>query len=272
MAESPSYDAIVIGSGPNGLAAAIKMAQHGRSVLVFESQATIGGGVRSAELTLPGFSHDICSSVYPLAIGSPFFRSLPLAHHGLEWIHPTAPLAHPLDDGTAVLLERSVDETAKNLGADADVYRRLMTPLVKAWDGLDTDVLAPLGRPRHPLQFARFGTRAIRSARRLAEKIFHGERARALFAGLAGHSMLPLEQPASAAFGLVLGITAHALGWPIARGGSQRLADALASYLRSLGGEIVVDRCVSGLDELPSSRVLLCDLTPRQLLSISGDR
>ena len=265
-----SYDAIVIGSGPNGLAAAITMAQNGRSVIVYEAEPTIGGGVRSAELTVPGFLHDVCSAVYPLAIGSPFFRALPLERYGLEWIQPPAPLAHPLDDGTAILLERSIDATAATLGADGRAYRKLMRPLVENWEGLAADILGPLRMPRRPLLLSRFGLQAIRSARKVAENVFQGERARALFAGLAAHSMLPLEQWGSAAFGLVLGITAHALGWPIAAGGAQRLTDALASYLRSLGGEIVANTWVATLDDVPPSRVILCDLTPRQLLRIAA--
>ena len=272
MAHPYAYDAVVIGSGPNGLAAAITIAQSGRSVIVYESQPTVGGGVRSANLTAPGFTHDVCSAVYPLAIGSPFFRQLPLDQHGLQWIQPPAPLAHPLDDGTAVMLERSVDATCENLEVDGAAYRNLMKWLVKKWDGLDTDILAPPRLPRRPLSLARFGLRAIRPARRLAENVFAGQRARALFAGLAAHSMLPLEYAASAAFGLVLGAAAHALGWPIARGGAQRLADALASYLQQLGGEIVINRCITSLDDLPASRVVLCDLTPRQLLGIAGSR
>jgi phytoene dehydrogenase-like protein len=265
------YDAVVIGSGPNGLSAAITMAQHQKSVIVYETQEKIGGGARSAELTLPGFIHDVCSSVYPLAIGSPFFRNLPLAQHGLEWIQPIAALAHPLDDGTAVTLERSVDTTAKGLGSDERSYRNLLDPLVAAWDGLDTDVLAPLGLPRHPWQLSRFGWLAIQPGRRVAEKRFQGTRARALFAGLVGHSMLPLEYWGSAAFGLVLAISGHSLGWPIARGGAQRLTDSLAGYLVSLGGEIIPNKRVRKLDELPPARVILCDVTPRQLREIGGD-
>lgn len=272
MAVSAKYDAVIVGSGPNGLAAAITLAQNGRSVIVYEAEATVGGGVRSAHLTLPGFVHDVCSAVHPMAIGSPFFRTLPLARHGLEWIHPAAPLAHPFDDGSAVVLERSIHATAANLGVDETSYVKLMAPFVACWDGLDRELLGPLRPPRRPLILARFGLQAIRSARSLAEKRFGGERSRGLFAGLAAHSMLPLEQRASAAFGLVLGITAHALGWPVARGGAQKLADALASYLRSLGGEIVTHRRVAHLAELPRSRVILCDLTPRQLLLIAGER
>ncbi|HXG53160.1 MAG TPA: NAD(P)/FAD-dependent oxidoreductase [candidate division Zixibacteria bacterium] len=266
------YDAIVIGSGPNGLAAAITLAQRGKSVIVYEAEDEIGGGVRSAELTLPGFVHDVCSAVYPLAAGSPFFRSLPLARYGLEWIEPEAALAHPFDDGTAVTVERSVARTAEQLGEDRDAYSRLMTPLVRAWRGLDVDLLGPLRFPSQPWSMARFGMLALQPASRLARRWFSGTRARALFAGLGAHAMLPLELRPSAAFGLVLGITAHGVGWPIARGGARRLSAALASYLRSLGGEIVVSRRVRNLNELPSSRVVLCDVTPRQLLDLAGER
>lgn len=266
------YDAVVVGSGPNGLAAAIVMAQHGKSVIVYEAEESIGGGARSLELTLPGFTHDLCSSVYPLAAGSPFFRSLPLAEHGLEWVEPPAPLAHPLADGTAVTLERSVERTAERLGEDAGAYGKLMGPLVARWRGLDADILGPLRFPQSPWKLARFGALAIQPARRLAEKRFHGGRARALFAGLAAHAMLPLEYWGSAAFGLVLGITGHSVGWPIARGGAQALTNALAAHLRSLGGEIVCGRRVRALAELPRARVVLCDLTPKQLLEIAADR
>lgn len=272
MAKSYLYDAVVVGSGPNGLAAAITMIQNGRSVAVYEAHEKIGGGVRSAELTLPGFVHDLCSAVYPLGIGSPLFRSLPLARHGLEWVQPPAALAHPFDDGTAITLERSLEVTAASLGPDAHAYRRLLGPFVESWLGLDVDLLGPLRRPRHLGVLAQFGLVAIRPARSLAESRFKGQRARALFAGLAAHSLLPLEKLGSAAFGLVLAITGHALGWPIARGGSQALADALASYLRSLGGEIFTGRAVQTLDELPSSRAVLCDVTPWQLLALAGER
>jgi phytoene dehydrogenase-like protein len=271
MSKSHAYDAIVIGAGPNGLAAAITMAQHGKSVVVYEAQEKIGGAARSAELTLPGFTHDICSSVYPLGIGSPFFRSLPLAQHGLEWIQPPAAVAHPFDDGTAVTLERSVDATAAQLGADEPIYRRLITPLVAAWDGLDTDLLGPLRPPRHPWHLSRFGMLAIQPGRRLAECRFATERAKGLFAGLVAHSILPLEYWGSAAFGLVLAIAGHSVGWPLARGGAQKLTGALAGYLLSLGGEIVLSHPVRKLNELPPARVVLCDVTPRQLLAIAGE-
>jgi phytoene dehydrogenase-like protein len=272
MAKTFAYDAIVVGSGPNGLAAAITMAQQRKSVAVFEANETIGGGARSSELTLPGFVHDLCSAVYPLAIGSPFFRSLPLQRYGLEWVQPPAPLAHPFDDGSAIVLERSLEATASGLGVDAGPYNKLMGPAVAAWNGLDADLLRPIHWPSHPWAFARFGFRAIQPARRLAEKQFHGGRARGLFAGLAAHSMLSLEHWASAGFGLVLGITAHALGWPIARGGAQKLSDALGSHLRDLGGEIFTGRRIAALDELPPARSILCDVTPRQLVQLSGAR
>jgi phytoene dehydrogenase-like protein len=270
VVRSEAYDAVVVGSGPNGLAAAITLAQAGKSVAVFEANDQIGGGVRSAELTLPGFVHDLCSAVYPLAIGSPFFRSLLLARHGLEWIQPPAALAHPLDDGTAVIIERSIEATAFQLGRDAASYKKFFQPLVTGWAGLDVDILGPLRWPRHPLNLLRFGLSAIKPAGRFAQSHFRGEPARALFAGLAAHSMLPLEYWGSAAFGLVLGITAHALGWPIVRGGAQHLSRALTDYLRSLGGEVFVNRSVETLEELPASRAVLCDVTPRQLLKIAG--
>ena len=272
MAKSHAYDAVVIGAGPNGLSAAITMAQDGKSVVVYEAQEKIGGGARSMELTLPGFVHDVCSAVYPLAIGSPFFRSLPLGRYGLDWIQPAAALAHPFDDGTAITLEYSVEATASTLGFDEKSYRKLMVPLVAAWNGLAVDLLGPPRFPQAPLNLVRFGFSAIQPARRLAERRFQGEPARGFFAGLAAHSMLPLENWGSAAFGLVLAISGHAVGWPIARGGAQKVTDALALHLRSLGGEIITNRPVRSLGELPPSRVVLCDLTPRQLVEIAGER
>jgi phytoene dehydrogenase-like protein len=266
------YDAIVIGSGPNGLSAAITMAEARRSVLVIEGYETIGGGARSAELTLPGFVHDVCSSVYPMAVWSPFFRRLPLAQHGLEWVHPAAPLAHPLDDGSAVMLERSLEATAQNLGEDAGRYRGLMNPLTAAWPKLESSAQSPFSMPSHPFAAARFGLTVLRSASSVARHHFRGERARALLAGLAAHSVLPLERVPSAAFGLVLGIIAHTQGWPFARGGSQNISDALAGYLASLGGEIITSTPVESLEQLPRARAVLCDVTPRQLLRIAGSR
>lgn len=268
-----AYDAIVVGAGPNGLTAAIVLARAGRSVLVREGAETVGGGARSAELTLPGFVHDVCSAVHPLAAGSPFLRTLPLTEHGLAWIEPDAPVAHPFDDGSAVVLERSLEATAAGLGADGDAYRALVAPLVADWPRLEPTLLGPLLRvPRHPAAAARFALAGVRPARRLAERRFHGGPARALFAGLAAHSIRPLEALGTAAFGLVLAVAAHTIGWPLARGGSQRIADALASYLRSLGGEIVTGAPVESLDQVRDAPLVLCDVTPRQLLRLGDDR
>jgi phytoene dehydrogenase-like protein len=265
-------DAVVVGSGPNGLAAAIELARNGQRVLLVEMAEGVGGGTRSAELTLPGFVHDVCSAVHPMAVASPFFRSLPLAEHGLEWVHPDVPLAHPLDDGTAAVLERNVDTTADGLGADARAYRKLMGPLVSRADGLFADLLGPFRFPRRPLAALRFGLRAVRSGKGLADRWFAGDRARALIAGLAAHAVLPLEQSPGAAVTLMLGLAGHAVGWPFPRGGSQKIADALASYFRSLGGEIVSGRRVESVDELPPARAILFDVTPKQLLALAGHR
>ncbi|HLW82035.1 MAG TPA: NAD(P)/FAD-dependent oxidoreductase [Candidatus Acidoferrales bacterium] len=266
------YDAVVVGSGPNGLAAAIAVSQAGLSVLVIEGRETIGGGTRTEELTLPGFAHDVCSAVHPMALISPFFRALPLAEHGLQWVQPETPLAHPLDDGTAVAVARSVEITAENLGEDAGAYRKLMAPIVAAWAQLEPILFGYSMIPKKPAAAARFGLQAMRSASGLARAKFRGERARAVFAGNAAHSILPLENAPSAAFGLVLGASAHVAGWPFARGGSQKITDALASYFRSLGGEIVTGKMIQSLDELPQSRIILCDVTPKQLVRMAGDR
>src|SRR6266550_7152771 len=232
-------DAIVVGSGPNGLAAAITLARAGCSVRVVEANATIGGGARSAALTLPGFVHDLCSAIHPLGAASPFFRGLGLVKEGLEWIEPPVALAHPLDDGTAVLLERSLDATAAGLGADGRAYRRLVEPLVGEWDHLAADALGPLLRfPRHPLVLARLGLPGLFPARMLGRRAFSTERARALFAGLAAHTVLPLDAPLTASFALMFLVTTHVANWPLPRGGSQRIADALAARLRALGGTI----------------------------------
>jgi phytoene dehydrogenase-like protein len=240
--------------------------------MVFEAAETVGGGTRSAALTLPGFIHDVCSAVHPLAIASPFFANLPLAQHGLSWVQPPAALAHPLGNGKAVVVERSVHQTANGLGEDGDAYRRLMEPLVADWNELAESLLGPLRLPRHPLKLARFGWSAFRSAYHLARSLFKLEPARALFAGMAAHSLLPLERPATAAFGLVLGITAHAVGWPIPRGGSQKIADCLVDCLRSAGGEVKTGSEVKSCNQLPSCSVVLWDVTPRQLLRVAGDR
>jgi phytoene dehydrogenase-like protein len=272
MSNATSYDAIVIGSGPNGLAAAIAIARKGRSVVVYEAEETAGGGARSAELTIPGFLHDICSAVHPLAFSSPFFDTLPLEKHGLEWIQPPIPLAHPLDDRPAALLERPIDATGHTLGKDGLAWATMMAPFVDNWDYLKDELLRPFRIPRRPFLMARFGLKALRSTTGLARGVFSGDHARALFAGLAAHSMLPLQWNATAAFGLVLAAAGHAVGWPIPRGGSQQIANALASYLRSLGGEIVTGRRIETLSEVPRSRVILCDVTPRGLLKLAAGR
>ena len=241
-------------------------------MLVVEGRDTVGGGARSAALTLPGFLHDVCSAVHPLAVGSPFFTTLPLRDHGLDWVHPPAPLAHPLDDGTAVMMERSIEATADGLGCDAASYRSLFGPLVRDWRKLTTDILGPLRIPRHPVVTARFGLNGLRSALSVAQARFSSERTRSLFVGLAAHSALPLEQPVSAAVSLVLGASGHAVGWPLPRGGAQRISEALASHLISLGGRIETGIRVERLENLPSAAVMLLDITPKQVVSIVGDR
>jgi phytoene dehydrogenase-like protein len=262
----------VIGSGPNGLAAAIRMAQAGRAVTVYEAEETIGGGCRSAEITLPGFVHDVCSAIHPLGAGSPFFRTLALEQHGLRWIHPDIPLAHPLDDGTAALLHRSAEVTATGLGVDAKAYARLLGPLVPDWNRLCPLLLHPSRIPLHVAGASRFGLTALQSANQIADRQFRGEQAKALFAGLAAHSFLPLDAPISGAFGLVLAILGHAVGWPLPRHGSQRIADALAAELVRLGGNIVTGRRIDSLAELPDGGMIFADVSARNLPSIAGDR
>jgi phytoene dehydrogenase-like protein len=268
--------AVVIGSGPNGLAGAIALAQTGFEVEVHEAESQLGGGMQSAELTLPGFVHDVCSSIHPLGVGSPFFRELDL---DVEWVHPEAPAAHPFDDGGAVLLERDVEVTAAGLGRDAAAYRRLVGPLVAAWREIEHVLIGPLPvSPRRALDVrSRLGTRglvtalraSLSAARPLAESLFSEERTRGWFAGHSAHSMLPLERRPSGGFGLALLALGHAVGWPFPRGGSQRLADALAARLRELGGEI---RVSSPVDDLPCADVVLADVSPRELVRICGER
>jgi phytoene dehydrogenase-like protein len=263
----------VIGAGPNGLAAAIVLAQSGVEVQVFEAEAEPGGAARTLPLTLPGFLHDFGSAVHPMAVGSPFFNSLPLADFGLQWIHPTSPLAHPLDDGTAVILERSLDASQSNLGEDGAAWQRLFRPLVDHWLELAPELLGPVSPfSRHPLLMAQFGLRAFQPSTWLMNHKFRLPRTRALFAGLAAHSFLSLNEPLSSAFALILGATAHAVGWPIPRGGAQSITNALCGCLRGLGGEIKVATRVENIADLPKADLTICDVTPRQLLRIAAGR
>ena len=265
-------DAIVVGAGPNGLAAAIALARAGRSVRVLEAGETVGGGARSAELTLPGFVHDVCSAVHPHPLASPFLRELPLAEHGLELVQPALALAHPLDDGTAVAFDRSIEATAASIGgADGQAYRKLVTPLVRDAEKLLPAILGPLRPTRHPVALSRFGLLGLRSAQALARR-FDEPRARALIAGNAAHSMLRLDQSPTSAVALVLMLTGHHVGWPVARGGSQAVADALTSIARAHGAEIVTGHRVERIEELDDAGAVLFDLTPRQIVAIAGQR
>jgi phytoene dehydrogenase-like protein len=265
------YDAIVVGSGPNGLAAGITLAETGRSVLLLEAKETIGGGTRTAELTLPGYHHDICSAVHPLGLGSPFFRRLDLAQYGLEWIQPDLPLAHPFDDGTAAALHRSIDETADTLERDGRAYRRLIAPLTRDWQKIIHEFLGPLRFPRHPLAMTRFGIPALFPASTLAHLLFKSERGRGFFAGLAAHSILPMERSPSASFGLMLAILGHGVGWPIPKGGSKSIAQAMATHFRALGGKIETNHPVQSLKALPKTNIIMLAVTPRQFIEMAGD-
>jgi phytoene dehydrogenase-like protein len=264
-----SFDAVVVGSGPNGLSAAVALAQAGASVLVLEAAEEIGGGTRTAELTLPGFQHDVCSAVHTTGILSPFFRSLPLEEHGLRWVSPSASVAHPLDDQPAVMMWRSLEETATGLGADASSYRDLIAPFLENAQGFFGDALGPLGWPRHPGPLLRFGLRAMWPASAFANWRFQQSRAKALFAGCAGHSILPLDKMFTAALGLVFSIAGHVEPWPVASGGSQAIPRALGSLLQQLGGEIRTGVRVTSAAELPAARVYLFDTSPDQLASIA---
>ena len=265
------YDAVVVGAGPNGLSSAIVLAQTGLSVVVLEANPSLGGGARSAELTLPGFIHDYCSAIHPMGIVSPFFQSLPLASYGLEWRYSPAAVAHPLDDGTAATLEQSLDATVHGLGDDGDAWRRFMLPFTSHAPKLFEEILRPIRLlPRHPLLLARFGLEGIRSATGVAKR-FRTARARALWAGCAAHSFLPLEQRGSASFGIALALAGHATGWPCARRGSVAITDALVAHLKSLGGEVVASHRVRSMRDIPDSRAVIFDVTPRQLATIAGD-
>ena len=264
-------EVIVVGSGPNGLAAAITMAREGWSVLVVEAADRAGGGLRTTELTLPGFRHDVCSSIHPLAVASPFLSTLPLEAHGVEWIEPPVPVAHPLDGGRALALHRSLEETVATLGVDGAAYRRLIGPALETWQDLIAGLLRPLRPARYSPAAIRFGAAAARSARRLSRR-FETDGARALFAGMAGHSVMPLDRAPSAAAGLLLSLLAHAVGWPFPRGGAQSIAEAMISILRSLGGAVETGCRVRSLDDLPPARALFLDLTPAQILRVAEDR
>jgi phytoene dehydrogenase-like protein len=268
--KSITYDAIVVGSGPNGLAAAITMRQQGLSVLLIEGKDTIGGGLRTAELTLPGFKHDICSAIHPMALASPFFASLPLQQHGLEFIQPGLAAAHPYDDGTAAFLSHSLEETAAALGADKQAYLDLIGPLVRDWDKLVGNILAPLKFPKHPFLLAGFGLKALQSSEMIAKR-FSTEKAKGLWAGMTAHAIQPLSNLATGAIGMVLSAVGHVHGWPVPKGGSQKVADALASYFLSLGGEIQTGWMLSSLKELPAAKAVLLDLTPKQMLEIAPE-
>lgn len=271
MERKTIYDALVVGSGPNGLAAAITMQQAGLSVLLIEGKDTIGGGLRTAELTLPGFKHDICSAIHPMAVASPFFDSLPLNEYGLEFIQPALAAAHPFDDGTAAFLCRSLEATAESLGLDRSTYHELIGPLVGDWDKLVGGILAPFKFPDHPVLMAKFGLNALQSATSIAAK-FATEKAKGLWAGMTAHSIQPLSNLSTAAIGMVLSAVGHVHGWPIPKGGSQSVADALANYFVSLGGTIQTGLMVKSLDELPPAKAILLDLTPKQLLEIASGK
>jgi phytoene dehydrogenase-like protein len=263
----------IVGAGPNGLAAAIVLAQKGWQPTVFEAERQPGGAARTMELTLPGFLHDFGSAVHPLAVGSPFFSTLSLASHGLDWIHSPCPLAHPFDDGTAVTLERDLREAESALGSDGKSWRRLMKPFAENWPALASEVLRPIHLlSPHPLLMARFGAFAFPPANALANLFFHSERTKALFAGLAAHSFLSLDEPLSAAFGLLLSAAAHAVGWPIPRGGAQSISGALCGYLESIGGKIKTETRVENVASLPTADATLCDVTPHQLLRMASSK
>ena len=270
--EKRDFDAIVVGSGPNGLAAAITMQQAGLNVLVVEGKDTIGGGMRSMELTLPGFVHDVCSAIHPMATMSPFFKTLPLQQHGLDLIYPEVAAAHPFDDGTAAILHPSLQETARLLGADEQEYLKLMSPILEYWHRIDKSVLGPpLSIPSHPIDMARFGLNAITSAFSLAKR-FRTKEARGLWAGMAAHSIQPLSNLATSAIGIVLMAAGHLGGWPVPKGGSQSIAKAMTSHFLELGGEIQTNFYIRSLKQLPSAHAVLFDVTPRQLLEIAGHK
>jgi phytoene dehydrogenase-like protein len=269
---SVDYDVVVVGSGPNGLSAAITLQNAGLKILLIEGTSTVGGNMRSGELTLPGFIHDIGAAIHPMAASSPFFSSLPLKEFGVEYIFPEYSVAHPFDDGTAAILESSIRSTASRLGNDSESYIQLFSRLTKEWPLIDSAVLGPLRFPRHPLAMANFGRKVLLSADKLTRKYFRGEKARAFFAGMAAHGFLPFSKMASAAAGIVLMIQGHRKGWPVVKGGTQQLAKALASYFISAGGEIQTNFRVEKLADLPNARAVMLDLSPKQVLHLAGHK
>ncbi|MEO5648104.1 MAG: NAD(P)/FAD-dependent oxidoreductase, partial [Chitinophagaceae bacterium] len=265
------YDAVVVGAGPNGLSAAITLRQAGLSVLLIEAKAEIGGGSRSSELTLPGYLHDVCSAIHPMALASPYFKTLALEKYGLHFIQPEFSVAHPFDDGSAAVLYKSVEQTAKSLGEDEAAYRQLIKPMVDHWNGIASNVLGPLRFPAHPLDMMRLGWFGLRSAQQIARR-FKTREAKALWSGMAAHTMLPLSAIATSAAAMVLLTTGHLYGWPLVKGGSSKITNALLAYFFSIGGELKTNLEVQSLTQLPVSKVILLDVTPRQLLKIAGNK
>lgn len=266
------YDAVVVGSGPNGLAAAITLAKQGLKVVVLEGADEPGGGTRTSELTLPGFRHDVCSAVHPMALASPFFQTLELERYGVEWIHPDFPLAHPLDGGDVAVLERSLPHTAERLGVDQRNYFQLLGTLMAKWHYIDREILGPLCFPRRPFSMAWFGLRALWPARQFLQTVFRETRTRALLAGICAHSILPLDKMPSMAVGLVMGAAGHLFGWPLPRGGSSSITRAMIAVLEERGGKVVCGNWVRRWEDLPDARLRFFDTSPRQFLQIAGSR
>ena len=272
MAYTKTYDAVIVGSGPNGLSAGILLVQKGLRVKIFEAYHKTGGGMRTHELTLPGFRHDICSAIHPLAFESPFFKTLPLEDFGLEWVHPDIPLAHPLENGDAVFLYQSLQKTARQMGIDEERYHTLYDKFIKHWDAMSNDLLGPLRLPQKPFLLSPFGYKALQSAQGFAERYFQTEKAQTLFGGLAAHSIRSLQRPGTAAIGLVLALAGHKSGWPFPKKGAQSLADALTKYFTHLGGEISMGQRIDSFNDLPESKTYFFDTNPRDMAKICGQR